>query len=59
MAAKVTVKLTKSLIARSEKQIKTANSLKLFKIGDSSVHERNAVLEGKLAVIGHMVEVTE
>jgi len=55
--AKVTVKLIKSLIGRSEKQIRTANSLKLKKIGDVIEHEDNAVLTGKINVISHLVEV--
>lgn len=55
--AKVTVKLTKSLIGRSEKQIKTANSLKLKKIGDMAVQEDDAVLAGKINIISHLVEV--
>ena len=55
--AKVTVKLIKSLIGRSEKQISTAKSLKLKKIGDVIEHEDDAVLAGKINVISHLVEV--
>ena len=55
--AKVKITLKKSLIGRSEKQIKTANSLKLRKIGDTFEHEEGAVLDGKLKIISHLVEV--
>jgi len=53
----VTIKLVKSLIGRSDKQIKTAGSLGLRKIGDICSHEDGAVLQGKLKVIGHLVAV--
>lgn len=55
--AKVTIVLKKSLIGRSDKQIKTANSLKLKKIGDAAEHEESEVLAGKINIISHMVEV--
>ena len=55
--AKVTIKLTKSLIGRSEKQISTANSLNLRKIGDVTEQEDSVVLAGKINVISHLVEV--
>jgi len=55
--AKVNIKLIKSLIGRSDKQIKTAASLGLKKIGDVSSHEEGAVLDGKLSVIAHLVKV--
>jgi len=55
--AKVNIKLVKSLIGRSDKQIKTAASLGLRKIGDVSSHEEGAVLSGKLNLISHLVEV--
>ncbi|MCL1858209.1 MAG: 50S ribosomal protein L30 [Oscillospiraceae bacterium] len=55
--AKINIKLVKSLIGRSDKQIKTAASLNLRKIGDISSHEEGPVLDGKLRVISHLVEV--
>ena len=55
--AKVKITLRKSLIGRGDKQIKTANSLRLRRIGDSFEHEEGAVLDGKLKVISHLVEV--
>ena len=42
------VTLKKSLIAGKPNQIKTAQSLGLRKIGDSIVHEDNAVLAGRV-----------
>jgi len=54
--AKVNIKLVKSLIGRSDKQIKTAASLGLRKIGDVSSHEEGPVLDGKINVIGHLVK---
>jgi large subunit ribosomal protein L30 len=57
--AKVKIKLKKSLIARSDKQIKTAHSLGLKKIGDVFEHEEGAVLDGKIKVISHLIEVCE
>ncbi|MCL2098910.1 MAG: 50S ribosomal protein L30 [Oscillospiraceae bacterium] len=55
--AKVKITLKKSLIGRSDKQIKTANSLRLRKIGDVFEHEEGAVLDGKIKIISHFVEV--
>ena len=54
---KVKVTLTKSLIASKPNQKATAKSLGLNKIGDSIVHEDNAVLAGKIKVISHLVKV--
>ena len=51
------VTLTKSLIGAKPNQKATAKSLGLNKIGDSIVHEDNAVLAGKVKVISHLVKV--
>ena len=58
-AGTVTVKLTKSLSGRGAKQIATAKSLGLKKIGDVTVQPDNAQTAGKIAKISHMVEVTK
>ena len=58
-AAGLTIKLTRSLIARSDKQIATAKSLGLKKVGDTTVQPDNAATKGKINVISHMVEVTK
>ena len=55
MMKKVT--LVKSLIGAKPNQKATAASLGLNKIGDSIVHEDNAVLAGKVKVISHLVKV--
>jgi large subunit ribosomal protein L30 len=49
--------LKKSLIGALPKQKATAASLGLRKIGDSIVHNDDAVLAGKIKVIGHLVAV--
>ena len=54
---KVKVTLIKSLIGAKPNQKATAKSLGLAKIGDSIVHEDNAVLAGKIKVISHLVKV--
>jgi large subunit ribosomal protein L30 len=51
------VTLVKSLIGSKPNQRATAKSLGLNKIGDSIVHEDNAVLAGKIKVISHLVKV--
>ena len=51
------VTLVKSLIGTKPNQRATAKSLGLSKIGDSIVHEDNAVLAGKIKVISHLVKV--
>ena len=51
------VTLKKSLIGSLPNQKATAASLGLRKIGDSIVHKDDAVLAGKLKVIGHLVFV--
>ena len=43
--------------AEREKQKKTAASLGLKKIGDTTVQEDNAATKGKIEVIKHMVRV--
>lgn len=57
--AGVTVKLVKSLSGRSDKQIATAASLGLRRIGDTAVQPDNAQTAGKIAKIAHMVTVTK
>ena len=51
------VTLKKSLIGALPKQKATAASLGLSKIGDSIVHNDDAVLAGKIKVISHLVAV--
>ena len=53
----VKVVLVKSLIGAQKKQLATAESLGLRKIGDSKVANNDAVLQGKVRVISHLVKV--
>ena len=55
----LTIKLVRSLSGRSEKQIATALSLGLKKIGDVTVQPDNVQTNGKIAKISHLVAVTE
>ena len=51
------VTLIKSIIGSKPNQKATAESLGLRRVGDSIVHEDNAVLAGKVKVISHLVKV--
>ena len=48
--------LVKSLIGSKPNQKATAKSLGLNRVGDSIVHEDNAVLAGKIRVLSHLVK---
>ncbi len=48
--------LVKSLIGAKPNQKATAQSLGLKRVGDSIVHEDNAVLAGKIRVLSHLVK---
>jgi len=53
---KVKITLVKSLITSKPNQRATASSLGLRKIGDSIIHNDDAVLAGKIKVISHLVK---
>ncbi len=57
--ANLNIKLVKSLNGRLDKQIATAKSLGLRKIGDVTVQPDNDCTRGKIAKIGFMLQVTE
>ncbi len=57
--ANLKITLIKSLNGRLEKQIATAHSLGLRKIGQSTVQPDNTQTRGKIAKIGFMLQVTE
>ena len=57
--ANLNIKLVKSLNGRLEKQVATANSLGLRKIGDTTVQPDNAATRGKVAQIGYLLQVSE
>ena len=55
----VSIKLVKSLIGSKVKQLETAKTLQLRKIGDVSVQPNNAATQGKIRVLAHLIEVTQ
>ena len=57
--ANLNIKLVKSLNGRLEKQVATANSMGLRKIGDVTVQPDNDSTRGKIAKIGYLLQVTE
>ena len=57
--ANLTIKLVKSLNGRLEKQVATANSMGLRKIGVVTVQPDNDQTRGKIAKIGYLLQVTE
>ena len=59
MAKNLNIKLVKSLNGRLEKQVATANSMGLRKIGDITVQPDNDQTRGKIAKIGYLLQVTE
>ncbi len=56
---KLNIRLVKSLNGRLQKQVATANSLGLRRIGDSTVQPDNDQTRGKIAKIGYLLQVTE
>ena len=57
--AMLKIKLVKSLNGRLKKQIATAESLGLRKIGQQTVQPDNEMTRGKIAKIGYLLKVTE
>ena len=57
--ANLRIELVKSLNGRLEKQIATAHSLGLRKIGQETIQPDNTQTRGKIAKIGFMLQVTE
>jgi large subunit ribosomal protein L30 len=57
--ANLKIELLKSLNGRSAKQIATANSLGLRKIGDTTDQPDNAQTQGKIKVVSHLIKVTQ
>jgi len=56
---KLQITLTKSPIARLEKQIRTVEALGLRKIGQTVVKEDNPCVRGQIFRVRHMVKVEE
>ena len=59
MAKNITIKLAKSLNGRLEKQVATAHSLGLRKIGDVTVQPDKDSTRGKIAKVGYLLQVTD
>ena len=57
--ANLKIELVKSLNGRSAKQIATANSLGLRKIGDTTDQPDNAQTQGKIKAVSHLIKVTQ
>ena len=57
--ANLKIELVKSLNGRLEKQIATAHSLGLHKIGNETIQPDNTQTRGKIAKIGYLLQVTE
>ncbi|MBP3793928.1 MAG: 50S ribosomal protein L30 [Ruminococcus sp.] len=57
--ANLKIELVKSLNGRSAKQIATANSLGLRKIGDTTDQPDNPQTQGKIKVVSHLIKVTQ
>ena len=57
--ANLNIKLVKSLNGRLDKQVATAQSMGLRKIGDITVQPDNDQTRGKIAKIGYLLQVTE
>ena len=57
--ANLKITLVKSLNGRLEKQIATAHSLGLRKIGQVTIQPDNTQTRGKIAKIGYLLQVTE
>ena len=54
----VKIKLVRSLNSCKKDQIATAASLGLRKIGDETVQQDNAAVQGKIKKISHLISVT-
>ncbi|HCA29383.1 MAG TPA: 50S ribosomal protein L30 [Ruminococcaceae bacterium] len=57
--AQLKIKLIRSLIGSKKDQIATAQSLGLFKVGDSTLQPENGQTKGKVAKIIHLIEVSK
>lgn len=55
----VKVTLVKSLIGRKPNQVATAKTLKLNRIGDFALVEKNDVNVGKINTIRHLLKIEE
>jgi large subunit ribosomal protein L30 len=56
---KVEVKLVRSMIGSTERQINTLRSLGLRRVGASRVHSLNPQIEGMLVKVAHLVSIKD
>jgi len=56
---KVEVKLIRSMIGSTERQINTLRSLGLRRVGASRVHNLNPQIEGMLVKVAHLVSIKD
>ena len=59
MAAKVEVRLARSVIGCLPAQRRTVRCLGLRKIGSTAVHEYTDAIKGMVRAVGHLVTVKE
>jgi large subunit ribosomal protein L30 len=59
MAAKVEIRLARSVIHSLPAQRRTVRSLGLRRIGSRVVHELTPSIQGMVRVVAHLVEVKE
>jgi len=59
MSKQIEITLTRSMIGKTEKQRKTAQTLGLSKVNDRVVREDTPAVRGMINTISHLVTVTE
>jgi len=59
MSKKLEITLTRSVIGRTEKQLKTVQTLGLKKINQSVVREDTPAVRGMIDKVSHIVAVNE
>ncbi|MGM8212775.1 50S ribosomal protein L30 [Virgibacillus sp. W0430] len=59
MSKKLEITLTRSVIGRTQKQVKTVQALGLKRINDSVVQQDNSAVRGMINTVSHLVSVKE
>jgi len=59
MSKQIQITLKRSLIGRSEKQLKTVEALGLRKLNQTVVQQDNPAIRGMVNQVSHLVEVKE
>lgn len=55
----IKIKLKKSLIGASKKQVAVASSLGLKRVGDEVLQPDNVATKGKICKISHLLEIVD